>query len=106
MSAATVAVLLGIGAAVLAVAAGFGGARAGRSTERAIGRAARTGSTTGRALGIAVAILVVQWLVVRATTDPVTVTAVLAAPALCTGIGVARLLAGPDVVRVSRRSLR
>ena len=106
MSAATVAVLLGIGAALLAVSAAVGGAKAGRATERAASRAARTGSTTGRALLIALVILGVQWLVVRNTADPVTVAAVLAGPALCTGVGVARLLTGPDMVRVSRRSLR
>ena len=106
MTATTVAVLLGTGAAVLAVSAGVSGAKAGRAAERSLHRAARSGSIAGRALGIAAAILAVQWLVVRATTDPFTVAAVLAMPALVTGVSVARLLAGPDVVRVSRRSLR
>ena len=106
MTATTVAVLLGTGAAVLAVSAGVSGAKAGRAAERSLHRAARCGSLAGRALGIAAAILAVQWLVVRATTDPFTVAAVLTMPALVTGVSVARLLAGPDVVHVSRRSLR
>jgi hypothetical protein len=106
MSAATIAVLLGVGAAVVAVSASIGGAKAGRAAERSLHRTGRTGSIAGRALGIGAAILAVQWLVVRATTDPVTIAAVLALPALVTGICAARLLAGPDVVRVSSRSLR
>jgi hypothetical protein len=106
VSTSTIAVLLGIGAGVLTVAAMVGGAKAGRATERGVQRAARSGSIAGRAFGIAAAVELVQWLVVRATTDMVTVAAVLAMPALITGVVVARLLAGPDVVRVSRRSLR
>ena len=90
----------------MAVWAAVAGAKAGRATERAVSRAARGGSIAGRALLISALIVGMQWLVVRATTDPVTVAAVLAVPALCTGITVARVLAGPDLVRVSRRSLR
>ncbi len=106
MTGSTGAILLGITAAAVAVWAMAAGAKAGRASERAVSRAARGGSIAGRALGIAAAIVLVQWLVVRATTDLVTIAVVLAVPALCTGITVARVLAGPDLVRVSRRSLR
>ena len=85
-----------------------GGAKAGRATERG-GAARRPRRRDRRPRAAASPPLVelgMQWLVVRATTDPVTIAAVLAVPALITGISVARVLAGPDVVRVSRRSLR
>jgi hypothetical protein len=106
MTGGTSAVLLTVAAAVVAVWAATAGAKAGRATERAVSQAARGGSIAGRALLIAAVIVGVQWLVVRNTADPLTVAAVLAVPGLVTGIVVARVLAGPDLVRVSRRSLR
>ena len=106
MSTTTIAVLLGVAAAVVAVSAGVGGAKAGRATERGMQRAARTGSITGRALRDHAVILAVQWLVVRATTDPSRSPRSSRCRRWSPGSCVARVLAGPDVVRVSRRSLR
>ncbi|GAY12439.1 hypothetical protein [Pseudonocardia sp. N23] len=107
MSGATIVVVLLVAAGIGLVWSWSAGARAGRAVANTMHQAGRAGGIAGRSLAIAVAVVTVQWVVMRMTTDVVAIAAVLGIPAVLSGITVARLLAGPaDVLRVSRGSIR
>jgi hypothetical protein len=85
-------------AGLAALGAFRSGARGGYRMARRTQEVTRMGATLGRAVVVGVVIVLVQWTVIRFTTDPLAWGVVLGIPALFAGASVARMFSVTELV--------
>jgi hypothetical protein len=91
-------VLLTVLAGLGAVAAFRSGARGGYRVARHTQEVTRMGANLGRALAVGAVIVLVQWMVVRFTTDPRAWGVAFGVPALFAGSAVARMFSVTELL--------